>query len=173
MRNGAHRKIAFGASLIALKRLSVCTFRDVASATPQKYQLFQLEKQWFWPAAKRFPRARPLLFPRKKLILWGPAGATPRKVQNDIPFKAIKHSPNALFRRAPLPRLRFSTFHETYIYIRKRAKIWVQKHLKSRHAEWRASENCIWSFTYSFKKIVRLHFPRCRLRDPSKIPIIP
>ena len=47
------------------------------------------------------------------------------------------------------------------------------KHLKSRHAEWRASENCIWSFTYSFKKIVRLHFPRSRLRDPSKIPIIP
>ena len=47
------------------------------------------------------------------------------------------------------------------------------KHLKSRHAEWRASENCIWSITYSFKKVVRLHFPRCRLRDPSKISIIP
>ena len=47
------------------------------------------------------------------------------------------------------------------------------KHLKSRHAEWRASGNCIWSFTYSFKKIVRLHFPRRRLRDPSKTQIIP
>ena len=60
------------------------------------------------------------------------------------------------------------------IYIYKCYQLFgVQKHLKSRHAEWRASENCIWSFTYSFKKIVRLHFPRCRLRDPSKIPIIP
>ena len=49
----------------------------------------------------------------------------------------------------------------------------VQRHLKSRHAEMRASENCIRSFTYSFKKIARLHFPRSRLRDPSKIPIKP
>ena len=84
---------------------------------PSKYQLFLRKKHWFWPSAKRFPRAKPLLFPKEYLIFWGPAGATPRKVQNDIPFKAIKHSPNALFRCAPLPRLRFSTFHETYIYI--------------------------------------------------------
>ena len=35
------------------------------------------------------------------------------------------------------------------------------------------SAKSIWSFTYSFTKIVRLHFPRCRLRDPSKIPIKP
>ena len=60
------------------------------------------------------------------------------------------------------------------IYIYKVATILGgRKHLKSRHAEWRASENCIWSITYSFKKVIRLHFPRCRLRDPSKIPIIP
>ena len=60
------------------------------------------------------------------------------------------------------------------IYIYKVATILGgRKHLKSRHAEWRTSENRIWSFTYSFKKVVRLHFPRCRLRDPSKIPIIP
>ena len=36
-----------------------------------------------------------------------------------------------------------------------------------------ASEKCIWAYVYSFKKVVRLHFPRCRLRDPSKISIIP
>ena len=59
------------------------------------------------------------------------------------------------------------------IYIQMSSTFRGTKHLKSRHAEWRASENCIWSITYSFKKVVRLHFPRCRLRDPSKIPIIP
>ena len=95
-------------------------------------------------------------------------------MQNDIPFKAIKQSPNALFRCAPLPRLRNSTFHETYIYIYELQHVpGCRKHLKSRHAEWRASENRIWAYVYSFKKVVRLHFPRCRLRDPSKISIIP
>ena len=60
------------------------------------------------------------------------------------------------------------------IYIYKVATILGgRKHLKSRHAEWRASENRIWSITYSFKKVIRLHFPRSRLRDPSKISIIP
>ena len=44
---------------------------------------------------------------------------------------------------------------------------------KSGDAEWSASEICIWTITYSLKKVVRLHFPRSRPRDPSKIPIKP
>ena len=40
---GAHRKSAFGLCFIALKRLSVCTFRGVAPAGPQNIK-FSLGK---------------------------------------------------------------------------------------------------------------------------------
>ena len=77
------------------------------------------------------------------------------------------------FSDAPPRRVSDFPLSAKRIYIHFVNRIDVEKHLKSGHAELRASENRIWSITYSFKKVVRLHFPRCRLRDPSKIPIIP
>ena len=59
------------------------------------------------------------------------------------------------------------------IYIYKVARHVEKMTPKIRRRGMEGSAESIWSFTYSFKKIIRLHFPRSRLRDPSKISSIP
>ena len=80
------RENPFGASLCDMKRYSICTFRDVASAGPPKYQETSVQSIGFALRMQRMRSAKPMLYAVVFLVFGRAAEATWRKVQNDTLF---------------------------------------------------------------------------------------
>ena len=88
-------------------------------------------------------------------------------MQTGHPFKPINVAQNAFSRCAPFRVSGFQLFTKR-IDIQSGNGFWVKKVTRIRKRGMDCSAESIRSCVYSFKKIARLHLPRCPLRGASK-----